>query len=89
MLSSRIEWSLHYAALVEYAKEHGHANIPKKDAYECDLIGAGSNGDVYHYVGNLGKWLNKQRQLKKGYDKTRKYPPELEAQLQVLVDSGK
>ena len=47
----------------------------------------GENGNDFHYKGNLGKWLDNQRQGKKklgGF----KLTPDRQAQLQVLVDEG-
>ena len=83
-----IDWHRNYAALLEYYKEHETCNVPFKTIYECDLGGLGENGGVYHYVGNLGPWLNRQRKAKKGLD-NRKITPERQALLQKLVDEGK
>ena len=83
-----IDWPLNYAALLEYYKEHGTYNVPCKAVYECDLKGLGENGGLYHYVGNLGIWLDNQRQAKKGKG-AYKQTPEREALLQKLVDEGK
>ena len=47
----------------------------------------GDDGSNYHYKGNLGGWLNNQRQAKKGTG-NRNLTPEREAQLQLLVDEG-
>ena len=83
-----LEWNTNYAALLEYYKEHGTCNVPRNPVYECDLKGWGEDGGVYHYVGNLGAWLNHQRTAKKGQD-NRKITPERHALLQKLVDEGK
>ena len=81
-------WNTSYAALLEYCKEHGTCNVHYNAIYECDLEGLGENGDVYHYLGNLGTWLHRQRTAKKGVN-NRKIKPEREALLQKLVDEGK
>ena len=82
-----INWPRHYAALLEYYKEHGTCNVPQKTVYECDLEGLAENGGVLHYVGNLGRWLRVQRQAKKGQGST-KITPERQELLQKLVDEG-
>ena len=61
-----IDWHIHYAALLEYHKEHGTCNIPFKAVYECTLTGAGDGGADVSYKGKLGRWLDRQRQNKKG-----------------------
>ena len=83
-----ISWPRNYAALLEYYKEHGTCNVPQKTVYECDLLGLGENGGVYHYVGKLGNWLKYQRKAKKGKD-NKKITPDRQAMLQTLVDEGK
>ena len=83
-----INWPRNYAALLKYYEEHGTCNVNRKAIYECDLEGLGEDGGVYHYVGNLGQWLNRQRMAKKGTGKD-KITPEREALLQKLVDEGK
>ena len=40
-------------------------DVRQSCVYECDLEGMGEGG-VYHYKGNLGSWLNNQRNAKKG-----------------------
>ena len=64
-----IDWPRHYAALVEYGKEYGHCNVPRKniahDYYKCVLKGIGENGSDFQYHGNLGTWLFTQRQRKR------------------------
>ena len=82
-----ISWPRHYAALLEYYKEHGTCNVPQKAVYECDLEGLDENGGAHHYVGNLGVWLKDQRQAKKSHGE-RKIKPERQALLQKLVDEG-
>ena len=74
--------------MLEYYKEYGTCNVPQKAVYECDLEGLDEDGCLYHYVGNLGRWLNRQRSAKKGKG-TYKQTPEREALLQKLVDQGK
>ena len=51
---------------IEAQSVYGKCNIPQKAVYECNLEGLGENDGVYHYVGNLGRWLTHQRQAKKG-----------------------
>ncbi len=81
-------WPRHYAALLEYCKEHGHCNVPQKERYECELPGLGEDGGPLHYHGQLGRWLANQRRYKKlGSDKL-KVHPDREALLQALVDEG-
>ena len=82
-----IDWSHHYAALLEYYKEHDTCNVPSSIIYECDLPNIGDDGGNYHYKGNLGGWLNSQRRAKKGLVRN-KISSEHEAQLQLLVDEG-
>ena len=81
-----IEWKYHYATLLKYYKEHGTCNARQSCVYECDLEGMGE-GDVYHYKGNLGTWLDNQRQAKKGQGDL-KITAERLALLQALVDEG-
>ena len=59
------DWNIHYAALLEYYKEHGTCNILTKQKYECTLVGITEDGKDYHYVGSLGPWLAKVRNAKK------------------------
>ena len=80
-------WNTNYAALLEYYKEHGTCNVPRKGSYECDLEGLGEDGGVYHYMGNLGVWLCNQRQARNGQG-NRKITPKRQALLQKLVDEG-
>ena len=80
-------WNTNYAALLEYFKEHGTCNISQKAKCECSLEGLGENGGVLHYVGNLGRWLNNQRNAMKGTNNM-KITPERQALLQKLVDEG-
>ena len=82
-----IDWPRHYAALLEYGKEHGTCNIPHLRRYECDLPGLGENGSVFHYEGKLGSWLDRQRQSKKGFGKFNISEDQV-TQLQILVDQG-
>lgn len=49
----------------------------------------GDSGEDYHYVGNLGFWLNRQRQAKKGLGPGGKLlSEERVSQMQTLVDEG-
>ena len=81
-------WHTNYAALLEYYNEHGTFNVPAKAVYECDLEGLGKGGGVYHYLGNLGAWLDTQRQAIKGKG-DQKITPEQEALLQKHINDGK
>ena len=74
--------------MLEYCKEYGTCNIPKRSSYECYIPGIGEDGGAYHYKGNLGLWLTTQRQVKKGKIHNRKTFERMEL-LQVLVDEGK
>ena len=81
-------WPKHYAALCHYFEEHGTCNISTTKTYECDLPRMGDDGGIYHYQGNLGSWLSKQRQAKRGTSHANKITTEQIAQLQLLVDEG-
>lgn len=81
-----IDWHAHYAALLEYQKEHGHCNVPYMDKFECDLEGYDLNGGTYHYYGALGSWLTRQRRYKRGLRGV--LASDREALLQKLVDQG-
>ena len=83
------EWDHHYAALLEYGKQHGHCNVPQLDSYTCVLKGMGKNGSDMAYSGKLGTWVSGQRKMKKGTEsKGRKLTPDREALLQKLVNQG-
>ena len=84
-----VEWPRHYAALLEYAKEHGHCNVPWNKSYECLLPGMGDGGSDFAYSGKLGPWLQTQRRMKKGTKGNKRLTDEREAQLQTLVDQGR
>ena len=81
------DWPIHYAALLEYYKEHETCNVSKKITYECDLQGIDEEGGSYQYKGCLGRWLNNQRSAKKGQG-TSKLSSDHEEKLQSLVDEG-
>jgi len=83
-----IDWPRHYAALLEYAKEHGHCNVPQNKSYECLLPGMGDDGSDFAYSGKLGMWLSRQRCSKKGTNGNKSLSEDQEAQLQTLVDQG-
>ncbi len=93
-VTGEISWARHFAALVEYGKQHGHCNVPLKTFFECAIpaggIGEGGEmtGEMTMYQGNLGFWLNRQRQARKGQGHSKKLLPEREALLQRLVDEG-
>ena len=76
--------------MLEYFKEYGTYNVPKKGLYSCSLkgVGRGKNG-IYHYKGKLGEWLTAQRQAKNGNEEgSVKLSSEQSALLQILVDEG-
>ena len=52
--SKTILWERHYSALLEYCRLNGHANVPNRSSFECDLVLDDSS--IYHYSGRLGKW---------------------------------
>lgn len=83
-----IDWEVHYEALLEYYREHGHCNVPFKLTYQCTLPGRNEDGTDIQYLGNLGRWLDRQRQTKKGH-RPEKLRQDREAMLQKLVDEGK
>lgn len=51
-----IPWKDHYLALLEYAKLHGHCNVPKKDWFDC-ILQATATSPIRRYHGQLGAWL--------------------------------
>jgi len=79
-------WHSHYAAILQYCKEHGHCNVPKGFSYECIIPDIGDDSPHGRYVGHLGSWLCYQRRLKKK-DKSALLP-DREGLLQQLVDEG-
>jgi len=81
-------WEVHYAALLHYLKQNGHANIPQKEKYECLLDEVGAIGKSYHYAANLGQWLNTQRKGKMGTHASYRLGGTREQLLQLLVDQG-
>ena len=81
------DWPRHYAALLEYYKEHGTCNVPQQVYYECELPGMGDEeGEDFHYIGYLGLWLANQRRCKRGLRSA--LTPKRDALLQALVDEG-
>ena len=88
-----IDWPRHYAALVEFGKEFGHCNVPKKykhEEYTCILKGMGDNGDDFHYAHRIGTWLANQRSFHNGRrGEARRLTPERAEMMQRLVDEGK
>lgn len=46
-----VEWDMHYAALIEWGKEHGHCNVGVNTTYRCLL-----SRTVYDAP--LGRWLH-------------------------------
>lgn len=85
---SNDSWSKHYAALVEYGKEHGTCNAPLKTTFTCVLQGMGEGGTDLEYEGNIGFWLNRQRQARKHMNGHKRLTADREALLQQLVDEG-
>ncbi len=79
-------WPRHFAALLEYAKEHGHCNVPPQASYECVLPATGILGKSMRYKGDLGVWLTHQKRAKRVLDPS--LCPERDALLQQLVDEG-
>jgi len=62
--------------------------VPFKVTFHCVLPGRNEDGTDLHYVGNLGRWLDRQRQTHKGH-RPEKLRPDRAAMLQKLVDEGK
>ena len=90
-----VDWNKHYAALLEYGKLYNSCNVPQKFVFECifpySALGTQepqANGEtMYRYHGRLGRWLDNQRQFKKGNGG--KLYSERERKFQALVDEGK
>lgn len=87
------EWPLHYAALLQFQAEFGTCNVPKGFVYKCRInqnldINDETTRTYFEYEGQLGLWLQRQRQAKKGTSKSYKLTSDREAQLQVIVDQG-
>lgn len=85
--STDLSWPRNYAALLQYAAEHGHCNVPHDAVYECEIPGA--DGSAEQVSCKLGNWLHDQRQSHRGTGHSAKLTPEREALLQALVDEGK
>lgn len=70
--SLRHSWDTHYAALLEYGRQHGHYNVPHMLTYECTFMRTADDGAIIStpYKGNLGYWLSSQRQYKKNNSET-------------------
>ena len=81
-------WDIHYAALLEYIKQHDHGNVPQNRCFECVLPRMNEDGSDYIYAGKLGKWVKTQRRIKKGTRGKQRLRPEREALLQALVDQS-
>lgn len=80
-----LDWHTHYLALLQYDAEYGTCNVPQNFSYSCVLSQTlDMPGRPYH--ANLGKWLTKQRQSKKGNGP--KLTQDRELLLQQLVDQG-
>jgi hypothetical protein len=81
------EWPIHYAALLKFRDEFGHANIQQTRSYECELTAADGVDveGVYHYAFKLGFWLSRQRHA----FRTGKLSADRIERLQELVDAGK
>lgn len=81
------EWPIHFAALLKYRDEHGHANIPQTHSYDCELTAADGIDveEAYQYSFKLGFWLSRQRHAYR----TGKLSPDRVERIQELVDAGK
>ena len=77
-------WLRHYEALCQYYQQYGNCNVPSLFIYKCELPNMGDDGGIYHYTGNLGAWLQTQRESKKHNELL----AEREAKFQTLVDEG-
>ena len=65
--STSITFMDHFTALLEYSKQYGHCNVPKKDWYQCIIpITEYNPGVEKQYNAPLGSWLyvNKLKYLK-------------------------
>lgn len=82
-------WSKHFAALLRFGEEHGHCNVPQNIVFQCILPGLGPEGTDLDYKCNLGQWLAKQRQARRGKFKPIGLSEEKEALLQDIVNKGK
>jgi hypothetical protein len=82
-----LEWNMNYKALLEFRKEFGHCNVPRRAMYECTIYDTRYNNCGYPYKGYLGVWLTSQRkQHKSGSSRLN---PDRERKLQDLVDEGR
>lgn len=87
--TKRIGWRIHYAALLEYCKEHGTCNVPYHNRHMCLLSNFNADGTDLMYNGNLGHWLSDQRRRKRGTcSGGLKLSPEQNDLMQQLVDNG-
>lgn len=90
-VGSDLSWLAHYAALLHYACNNGHCNVPYTALYECDLPWLDEDGDsLASYHDQLGVWLFNQRLSRRSGVRGNSPPllPEREALLQQLVDEG-
>ena len=76
-------WLRHYEALCQYYQQYGNCSVPYSFIYSCQLPNMDDGGET-NYNGNLGTWLQTQRQFKK-YNTM---PAEREAKFQLLIDEG-
>ncbi len=75
--------------MLEYGKQHQTCNVPSTVLdFSCDLEGMREDGGVFHYRGNLGEWVSKQRSLYKGTKTGERLASYRESKLQELVDQG-
>ena len=82
------EWQLHYAAFLEYYKQHGNCEVPVDCIYECDLQNMDENEETYDYKDNLGAWLNQQKiAFKEVAGETKMTSKQIDL-LQQLIDEG-
>jgi hypothetical protein len=82
----RYDWNVMYDALLDYGREHGHYNVPRR--HVCKLPeGTKSLGETFHPIETapLGSWLTSQRADRL----SNKLKPDRLQLLQTLVNQGK
>jgi hypothetical protein len=86
----QLDWTIHYAALLEYEKRHGHCNVPLRDVFECELMLGEAGNEPFLYTAALGRWVadQKSRHLA-STPELRLLPADKESLLQQLVDEGR
>jgi hypothetical protein len=63
-LEKDIAWYVHYAACIEYFKDHTFEELSNSPIYKCLLIGFGDNGSHFIYEGNIGGFIKYHRDLR-------------------------